>query len=90
MDCEVLKENDKKINFPAQMTFKAVFRNRPYIIDSIKSVLSENDINGEVLLKESKEGKFISYTINAYFPSNEMLESICNKISSLEGFMTMF
>ncbi len=90
MDCKLLKDNDKKIDFPAPMTFKAVFRNKPYIIDSIKSVLSENDINGEVLLKESKEGKFISYTINAYFQSNEMLESICTKISSLDGFMTMF
>jgi putative lipoic acid-binding regulatory protein len=90
MDIKLLQENEKKIDFPAAITFKAIFKNKPYIVDSIKTVLSENGITGDILLKESKEGKFISYTINAYFPSNNILESICSKISSLDGFMTMF
>lgn len=90
MNINKLKENEKKIDFPAAITFKAVFRNQPYIIESIKSVLTENEISGDISLKGSKEGKFISYTITADFPSNETLESVCAKISSLAGFMTMF
>jgi putative lipoic acid-binding regulatory protein len=90
MDNNLLQEKEKKIEFPAAITFKVIFRNKPYILDSIKSVLNENEISGDVLLKESKEGNFMSYTISADFPDNETLESVCSKISSLTGYMTMF
>lgn len=90
MENKTPQAEQKKFKFPADMSFKAVFRNKPYVLESIKTVLSENEIDGEVLMKESKEGKFISYTINGYFTSNEILESVCSKIGSLEGFMTMF
>ncbi len=81
---------EKDIKWPSEIQFKSVFRNKPYIMESIQSVLSENEINATIDGKESSNGKFVSYTITATFASDENLKNICSKISSIEGYMTMF
>ncbi|HOK03333.1 MAG TPA: DUF493 family protein [Spirochaetota bacterium] len=81
----------KEIQYPSEIIFKSIFRNKPYTIDSIRTILSENSIEqGNVSAKESSGGKFISYTISGIFYSEENLNSICNQISMLEGFMAIF
>lgn len=80
----------KEIIFPAEIMFKSVFRNSSYTLECIKTVLSESGISGSVSEKASGHGKFISYTVTAVFPSDELLNSVCNKISSLDGYMMMF
>ena len=80
----------KEINYPAEIIFKSIFRNRPYTLESIRSILAEGLIAGEVAHRESSGGKFISYTVTAVFPSEEMLNSVCSKITTLEGYMSMF
>ncbi len=82
--------NERKIDWPSEITFKSIFRNKSYIMESIKSILMENNIKGDVYHKESKNGKFISYTITGTFLSDSELQLICHKISTIEGFMTMF
>jgi len=80
----------KEIIYPAEITFKSVFKNKSYTEETIKSILGDININCSINGKESKNSKFISYTITAEFPSEEILDSICKKISTLEGFMMMF
>lgn len=80
----------KEIIYPAEIVFKAVFRNRPFTMESIKNVVHEYAVNGIVTQKESSGGKFISYTITATFNSEEILNSTCTKITMIEGFMSMF
>jgi len=81
----------KEIIYPAEVMFKSVFRNRPYIMDSIRNILAEHSIpEGRVSAKESSGGKFISYTVTGIFPSEEHLNSICTRITMIEGFMSLF
>jgi len=82
---------DKKtISYPTELTFKAILRDRPNTLDSIKAILIEEKIEGSVNTASSKTNKFISYTITAVFPSDECLNRVCSKITTLDGYMTMF
>jgi putative lipoic acid-binding regulatory protein len=82
---------EKNIEFPAELTFKAIFRNNPHTGDSIKNIVLEQGASNLILEKKaSSNGNFISYTITAEFPSNETLNRICSMVSGLEGFMTLF
>lgn len=81
----------KEINFPAELTFKAIFRNKAHTGDSIMSILGEQGAeNFTIDKKASSNGNFISYTVTARFPSDETLNRICSMVSGLEGFMTLF
>jgi len=81
----------KKIIYPTEVMFKSVFRNRPYTMDSIRNILAEHSIpEGKVSAKESSGGKFISYTVTGIFHSEDHLNSICTKITMIEGFMSLF
>ena len=80
----------KEIIYPADIIFKAVFRNTPYTIDTIKNIVHEHSSNGNVTSKESSGGKFISYTITSTFHSEDSLNLTCSKITMVDGFMTMF
>jgi len=82
--------NQKEITYPAEITFKAILRDSPSTLDSIKSILLEKKINGSIYTKPSSQKKFTSYTITAVFPSVECLNLVCNEITALEGYMTMF
>ena len=82
--------NKKEIGYPTELTFKAIFRNNPYTLDSIKAILTEEKIEGSVNIMPSKNSKFISYTINAVFPSEDCLNRVCSKITTLDAYMTMF
>ena len=81
---------EKKIDFPAEITFKSIFKKRSDTCSSIESILYEHSINGKITNRESRTGKFISYTITAEFPSNSILVTVCSSISELDGFMSMF
>jgi putative lipoic acid-binding regulatory protein len=84
-------DQQKEIDYPAELTFKAIFRNNPHTGDSIKNIVLEQGAKNLALEnKASSNGKFISYTITAEFPSNKTLNSICSMVSELEGFMTLF
>ena len=80
----------KEIIYPAEIIFKAVFRNAPYTIDTIKNIVHEHSINGHVTSKESSGGKFISYTITSTFDSEDSLNTTCSKITMIDGFMSIF
>lgn len=80
----------KEILYPAEIVYKAVFRNMPYTMDTIKNIIHEHADSVSVTAKESSEGKFISYTITAVFESEERLNSSCTHITTLEGFMMLF
>ncbi len=80
----------KEIIYPAEIVYKAVFRNMPYTMDTIRNVIHEHAVNGIVTAKESSGGKFISYTVTAVFHSEDDLNASCTKVSMIEGFMSMF
>jgi putative lipoic acid-binding regulatory protein len=80
----------KEILYPSEIVFKAVFRNMPYTMDTIKNIVHEHADSVSVTAKESSEGKFISYTITAVFASEERLNSSCTQITMIEGFMMLF
>jgi putative lipoic acid-binding regulatory protein len=77
-------------DFPCEITFKAVFRNRANIDHVITAVLSKLDIIPDIKLNESSKGTFVSCTITAMYPSEGLLQNACSVLSSIEGFMTMF
>ncbi len=87
---QINQGREKKIDYPAQCTFKAVFRSSAETETRIVAILEERDINGDIHQKESSNGKFISYTVTAEFPSREVLHETCRSISTLKGYMTLF
>ncbi len=82
--------DQKEIIYPTEMTFKAIFRNNKIDVSDLEKLLFENHLNGKISFKESRTGKFISYTVTAVFPTDESLNHICSQVASLEGFMSMF
>lgn len=77
-------------DFPTEIIFKAVFRNLPFVRESIVQICAESGIEAAVTERPSKHSTFISYTVTAVFPSDEVLQMLCGRIGALEGFMMMF
>ncbi len=77
-------------DFPTEVTFKAIYHNSPHLTDMLNNIFAENNIAPHVNSKTSKNGKFISYTVTAFFQSEEQLKKVCANASSIEGFTTMF
>jgi len=80
----------KDIQYPAELTFKSVFKNRTDVLVEIEESLSVAGIKGSIMYKESSNSKFVSYTIRAVFTSDTELQETCLRISTIEGFMMMF
>ena len=76
--------------FPREITFKAIFNNTLFVKEILINICSENTIDAHITERESKQGKFISYTITALFAGEELLHAICSNITRLDGFITMF
>lgn len=76
--------------FPTEVTFKAVFRNRPYTMETLKNLCQEAGLDAQISDRGSSKGNFISYTVTAMFPSDDVLKSLCSRIGQVEGFYTMF
>lgn len=82
--------NEKEITYPAECTFKAVFRSSEKTEELIAAVLEGQNIRATINRRASSNGKFISYTITGEFPSREMLHETCQQVSKLQGYMTLF
>ncbi len=84
-------ENQRNNNeFPLEITFKVIFHNKPFVIDMIKNVCAEHNVEATIYERESKQGKFISYTIVAVFEEESILNATCSHIQNIDGFITMF
>jgi len=81
---------EKEIHYPAELTFKVIFRNNRTGSDDIRLLLTEKGIAGTVTSRESSGGKFVSYTVTGVYRSGEALDTVCGSITRLEGFMSMF
>ena len=79
----------KKINYPAEITFKSVFTHHPELHEIIIGVLAEHGVAGEVSHKPSKNDKFVSYTITAQFGSESHLNEVCGSLSAIQGFIML-
>ena len=77
-------------DFPTEVTFKAIFRNRPYTMETLKNICQEAGLDAEISDRGSSKGNFISYTVTAMFPSDDVLKTLCSRIGQVEGFYTMF
>ena len=53
-------------------------------------VLSLLAMNPEISQRESREGRFVSITVTAVFPSEKVLQAVCANIAALDSFVTMF
>ncbi len=82
--------SQKKINYPSDIVFKAIFRNNDSTLASLKDILNAHGVEGNIEANSSKNGKFISYTVAGKFPSQETVNSICDAITSLQDFMSLF
>ncbi len=76
--------------FPTELTFKAVYRFSPHLVETLKNALHEQGLSAAVLSRPSSGGKFISCTVTAVFESEERLNAVCGLAAEIEGFMTMF
>jgi hypothetical protein len=83
-------EECARTEFPADITFKAVYRNLPFILDVVRNIFSENGITPRIETKMSRTSKYISFTFTAHFQSEVQLNKVCGDISGVEGFTTMF
>lgn len=75
--------------FPREVIFKAVFRNRAGIHDSLTSCLAESTSEYTITQKASTAANFVSFSINARFDSSEHLSSVCSMVGTIEGFVMM-
>lgn len=85
-----MSQKNELISYPAEVTFKSVFRNGGHTHDSIISIIREYNVEATVENRPSREGKFVSYTVSGVFPSHDVLTTVCSRIASLELYMTMF
>ncbi len=85
-----MSQENIAVQYPSEVTFKSVFRNGGRTHESIISIIREYGLDATVDNRASREGKFISYTISGVFPSEEVLTTVCQRIASLELYMTMF
>ena len=79
----------KQIDYPAEITFKSVFSRTEDTDAAIDDILAGGGIAGSVTRAESKNGKYMSYTITAEFESEDHLQATCKSISTLTGFIMM-
>lgn len=84
------KKSTPPPDFPTELTFKAVFRERTNLREEIAAILAEKGIDAQLGEKRSVKNSFISFTVTATFPSEEMLQMVCSRIGSLDGFRMMF
>ncbi len=77
-------------DFPTEVTFKAVFRRRDGLHEEIAAILKEKGIEAWLGERRSAKSTFVSFTVAATFPSEEMLKLVCSRIGALEGFRMMF
>jgi putative lipoic acid-binding regulatory protein len=75
--------------FPREIIFKAVFRTEAQPLDTIKSCLIAHELDFTISDKVSSNGKFISYTIRSRYETEELLNSVCDGIVSIDGYMMM-
>ncbi len=80
----------KVINYPTEIILKSVFRNEKDQSGTIEKILADFQIEGNISTKQSRNGKFISYTVKGIFPSDEVLNTVCARITALRGYMMMF
>ncbi len=72
------------------LTFKSVFMNNEGTSDRIEVLMAEQGITGSITSRESRENRFISYTVTAEFKSEDILNELCTRISDLQGFIMLF
>jgi hypothetical protein len=75
--------------FPREIIFKAVFRTESFAKDSIAGCLKDKAIVHSVTERKSENGNFTSFTVTAFYETEEILHSVCSHVKSLEGFMMM-
>jgi hypothetical protein len=78
------------IDYPAEITFKTVFRRAQFSHDRVTVIMDALGLSGTVSSRESRNGTFISVTFTAVFPSEEALNDACSMFSAIEGFVVMF
>ncbi|HQQ51818.1 MAG TPA: DUF493 family protein [Spirochaetota bacterium] len=86
----ITDEKHSSNEFPREIMFKAIFHNKLFLKEMLINICAENTIDAHITERESKQGKFISYTITALFAHEEVLHAICSHITRLDGFITMF
>lgn len=77
-------------DFPTEITFKAIYRFSPHLMETLRNALHEHGLSAVVESRPSSGGKFVSYTVTAVFESEERLKAVCGVVAAIEGFMTMF
>jgi putative lipoic acid-binding regulatory protein len=80
----------REITYPTEITFKTVFSHKPDLEGLIEGVLIDMGVKGNISSRDSKQGKFVSYTVTAVFESESHLEETCGRISAITGFIMMF
>jgi hypothetical protein len=80
----------KTMHYPMKITFKAIFRNGPTQIERIRGILTQNGIEPAITGNPSRYGTFISFTVSAVFPSDEVVDLVCGEITRIDGYMSMF
>ena len=86
MDCR----SERKIDYPAEITIKTVFRTGFQSSGSVESLLKDINIECDIDFRKSSGERFTSFTITAVYRSSGELDLACRRISELEGFMTLF
>ena len=81
---------EKKLDYPCELTFKTILKNSNENISNLNSIMINNKIDATITQKISSKGKFISYTITAIFPSDEILTKVSSEVASIKTFMNMF
>ncbi|HOF12860.1 MAG TPA: DUF493 family protein [Spirochaetota bacterium] len=83
-------EKHSSNEFPREITFKVIFYNKLFVKEMLINICADNTIDAHITERESRQGKFISYTITAMFAEEKLLHAICSHITQLDGFITMF
>lgn len=76
--------------FPTEITFKVICKNLDHIEGRLRSVMSDFGLEADIGGRPSRKSTFISYTVTAVFPSDEVLQRALGMISAIDGVMTMF
>jgi hypothetical protein len=75
--------------FPREIIFKTVFRTGSCAKDSITGCLKDKGVIHSITEKKSENGNFTSFTVTAFYETEEILHDVCSHVKSVEGFMMM-
>lgn len=84
-----MKTEESKDEFPREITFKAVYRTENNCKPKIEECMESYKLKYTLAEIPSSKKKFTSFTVGSFYQSEEELNTVCQSLAEIKGFMMM-